>query len=178
VAIGREAEVKGGDVKMPRLLFVLMGEEPASEVLKFLTESEIETISREISNVGPLHSDGGRKNSGGTLRRSVGQPIRVGRRHGLRQESHYANARRRSGPTHIDRLSQTMVTSTAFEAIERLSPIQLSQFIQNEHPQTIALILAHLKPSASPRLLESLPEESAVRRRRFEWPASRRFHKM
>jgi flagellar motor switch protein FliG len=51
------------------------------------------------------------------------------------------------------------VASTAFEAIERLSPVQLSQFIQNEHPQTIALILAHLKPSASAELLESLPED-------------------
>jgi flagellar motor switch protein FliG len=51
------------------------------------------------------------------------------------------------------------VASTAFEAIDRLNPIQLSQFIQNEHPQTIALILAHLKPASSAPLIEALPED-------------------
>jgi len=40
-----------------------------------------------------------------------------------------------------------------------LNPIQLSQFIQNEHPQTIALILAHLASNSSAELLESLPED-------------------
>src|SRR5207249_7357610 len=47
--------------------------------------------------------------------------------------------------------------SNAFEAIDRLNPMQHSQFIQNEHPQTIALILAHLTPSSTAALLESLP---------------------
>jgi len=39
---------------MAATLFVLMGEEAASHVLKYLNESEIEQISREISTVGPL----------------------------------------------------------------------------------------------------------------------------
>jgi len=59
----------------------------------------------------------------------------------------------------IDRLSSSYVTSDAFEVIDKLNPQQLSQFVQNEHPQTIALILAHLTPSSSAELLGSLPEE-------------------
>src|SRR5438874_10971883 len=58
----------------------------------------------------------------------------------------------------MDRLTHSYSNSNAFDSIDRLNPIQLSQFIQNEHPQTIALILAHLSPSASAQLLESLPE--------------------
>ena len=36
--------MKSGDVKMAATLFVLIGEETASEVLKHLNESEIEAI--------------------------------------------------------------------------------------------------------------------------------------
>ena len=46
--------MKTGDAKMAATLFVLMGEEAAAHVLKHLNESEIEKISKEISNVGPL----------------------------------------------------------------------------------------------------------------------------
>src|SRR5436309_4795651 len=59
----------------------------------------------------------------------------------------------------MDRLTHSSSGSNAFEAIDRLNPLQLSQFVQNEHPQTIALILAHLTPSSSAELLGSLPEE-------------------
>ena len=59
----------------------------------------------------------------------------------------------------MDRLSNSYVASNAFESIDRLNPVQLSQFIQNEHPQTIALILAHLAPTSSSVLLEALPED-------------------
>jgi flagellar motor switch protein FliG len=59
----------------------------------------------------------------------------------------------------MDRLSSSYASSNAFEAIDRLNPLQLSQFIQNEHPQTIALILAHLASTSSAELLESLPED-------------------
>jgi flagellar motor switch protein FliG len=144
---------------MAATLFVLIGEETAAEVLKHLNESEIEAISREISSVGPLPSgeaekvveelygvlaansfvsDGGMDYAKKVLLRTLG-----------------------AGPARriLDRLSSSYVASNAFEAIERLSPMQLSQFIQNEHPQTIALILAHLRPSASAELLESLPED-------------------
>ena len=46
--------MKTGDAKMAATLFVLIGEETASEVLRHLNESEIETITREISSVGPI----------------------------------------------------------------------------------------------------------------------------
>jgi flagellar motor switch protein FliG len=49
--------------------------------------------------------------------------------------------------------------STGFSSLEKVNPQQLSKFIQNEHPQTIALILAHLSASQAAELIASLPED-------------------
>ena len=77
----------------------------------------------------------------------------------LRQKSHPAYPRGGSGKADHGSSVFRLRDSNAFDAIERLNPMQLSQFIQNEHPQTIALILAHLAPNSSAELLESLPED-------------------
>ena len=58
----------------------------------------------------------------------------------------------------IDRLTKALESSAGFTSIERANPQQLSKFIQNEHPQTIALILAHLNASQAGDLIASLPE--------------------
>jgi flagellar motor switch protein FliG len=151
--------VKSGDVKLAATLFVLIGEETASEVLKFLNETEIEAISREISNVGAIPAEEAERVTEelyGML--AANQYVSEG---GVDYAKKVILRTLGAGQARriLDRLSSTYVASTAFEAIDRLNPVQLSQFIQNEHPQTIALILAHLKPSSSAQLLESLPED-------------------
>lgn len=44
-----------------------------------------------------------------------------------------------------------------FESLQKADPNQLSRFIENEHPQTIALILSHLSASQAASLLANLP---------------------
>ena len=46
-----------------------------------------------------------------------------------------------------------------FDFVRRADPTQVSNFIQNEHPQTIALILSYLEPEKSANILALLPEE-------------------
>jgi flagellar motor switch protein FliG len=46
-----------------------------------------------------------------------------------------------------------------FEFARRIDPMQIYQFLQNEHPQTIALVLAHLDPQQASIILSSLPGE-------------------
>ena len=151
--------MKSGDVKMAATLFVLMGEESASQVLKFLNESEIEQISKEISNVGPLPAEDAEKSAEELYQLLVANRFvsegGVDYAKKIIMRSLGAGSAKRI----IDRLSSSYVNSNAFEAIDRLNPLQLSQFVQNEHPQTIALILAHLTPSSSAELLGALPEE-------------------
>jgi flagellar motor switch protein FliG len=47
----------------------------------------------------------------------------------------------------LEKLSKTMQGQSNFAYISKIKPQQLSDFIINEHPQTIALILAHMDPS-------------------------------
>src|SRR5699024_8786621 len=46
-----------------------------------------------------------------------------------------------------------------FEFIRKAEPKQLLNYIQNEHPQTIALILSYLLPEQSAEILSNLPVE-------------------
>jgi flagellar motor switch protein FliG len=151
--------MKNGDVKMAATLFVLIGEEMSSEVLRYLNEAEIEAISKEISNVGPISSEEGEKSAEELYQLLVAN--RFVSEGGVDYAKKVILRTLGAGPAKriMERLSSSYASSNAFESIDRLNPIQLSQFIQNEHPQTIALILAHLTPSSSAELLESLPEE-------------------
>jgi flagellar motor switch protein FliG len=140
------------------VLMVSLGDETASAIFKYLEEDEIQTISREIAltkNVQPevaeevmeeFHtmtqarsyiSQGGIEYAKKLLIKSVGPEV----------------ARKI-----IDRLVKALESSAGFSSLERANPQQLSKFIQNEHPQTIALILAHLNASQAAELISSLPE--------------------
>jgi flagellar motor switch protein FliG len=47
----------------------------------------------------------------------------------------------------------------SLDVLQKVDPQQLSKFIHNEHPQTIALVLSHLNASQAAALLVSLPPE-------------------
>jgi flagellar motor switch protein FliG len=49
-----------------------------------------------------------------------------------------------------------------FSFARKTDPNQLLNFIQNEHPQTIALILAYLNPEQAGMILSALPPETQV----------------
>ncbi|MDE3032139.1 MAG: flagellar motor switch protein FliG [Acidobacteriota bacterium] len=140
------------------VLMVSLGDETAANIFKYLEEDEIQTISREIAitkHVQPeqaeevmeeFHtmaqarsyiSQGGIEYAKKLLIKSVGPEV----------------ARKI-----IDRLVKALESSAGFTSLERANPQQLSKFIQNEHPQTIALILAHLNASQAAELISSLPE--------------------
>jgi flagellar motor switch protein FliG len=61
----------------------------------------------------------------------------------------------------INRL-QGALQMTPFDFVKRTDPQQLLNFIQNEHPQTIALILAHLQSDHAATILSALPTEVQV----------------
>jgi len=49
----------------------------------------------------------------------------------------------------LDRLSKSMQSTQNFSYLSKIKPQQLADFIVNEHPQTIALILAHMDATAA-----------------------------
>ena len=58
----------------------------------------------------------------------------------------------------INRLTSSLQVRP-FDFIRRTDPAHLLNFIQGEHPQTIALILAYLEPQKAASILGSLPSE-------------------
>jgi flagellar motor switch protein FliG len=59
----------------------------------------------------------------------------------------------------LDKLSKSMEQSSNFHYLNQVKPQQLSDFIINEHPQTIALILAHMDPTSAAETISFFPDE-------------------
>jgi flagellar motor switch protein FliG len=149
------------NVKGPRkaaALIILLGEELSSQIFKFLWEDEIEEISREISTLSSVPPE---------LSESVLEEFHnmsLARDYISSGGLEYAKkllvkALGSDGSRRIiDRVTKSLETSVGFNALQKADPQQLSGFLQNEHPQTIALILAHLEPAQGAALLSSLPE--------------------
>jgi flagellar motor switch protein FliG len=149
-------------VRKAAILTVLLGEHASGEVFRHLNEEEIELIAREVALLGPVPAatatdvleefhqmwkaaeyvtKGGVEYASKLLVKSLGPDL----------------AKRV-----LDRVVKTFESSMAFTGLEKADPQQLSKFIQSEHPQTIALILAHLKPGPAAQLMQSLPEDLRV----------------
>ena len=59
----------------------------------------------------------------------------------------------------LERLSKSMQGVQNFAYLSKIKPQQLADFITNEHPQTVALILAHMDPSAAAETLYIFPDD-------------------
>lgn len=59
----------------------------------------------------------------------------------------------------FERLSINFI-SAPFEFVRRVEPRMVLSYIRNEHPQTIALILAHMVPEAAASVLAGLAEDT------------------
>src|SRR3954471_13838132 len=59
----------------------------------------------------------------------------------------------------LDNLGVTMVAAP-FEFLRRADTRQVLTYLQEEHPQTIALVLAHMHPDAAAMVLSALPDEA------------------
>jgi flagellar motor switch protein FliG len=58
----------------------------------------------------------------------------------------------------INRLTASLQVRP-FDFVRKADPAQLLNFIQGEHPQTIALILAYLKPQQAAQIVSALPQD-------------------
>ncbi|WP_304544262.1 flagellar motor switch protein FliG [Sulfurimonas microaerophilic] len=59
----------------------------------------------------------------------------------------------------LDKLSKSMQSTQNFAYLSKIKPQQLSDFILNEHPQTIALILAHMDSTEAADTLQFFPDD-------------------
>mgnify|MGYP000148856010 CR=1 FL=1 len=140
------------------ILLLSLSPDLASKVLKHLKDWEVELITLEIAAVKKIPPE--QKNAVieefYSMLRAKSEVVRGG--------IEYAREilERSVGPTKaaeiIDRITASLRVSP-FETARRVDAQQLLSVIQSEHPQIIALILAHLRPEQSAMILSGLPQE-------------------
>lgn len=141
------------------VLLIAMGTQTASKVLKYLQDNEVEKISIEIART---------RNISGDVVEAVLLDYRDSTmardyiaRGGLQfaREALEAALGSRRAEEILMRVEAAMQVS-AFHLLQTVETAQLVNFIQNEHPQTAALILAHLNARKAADIIANLPEES------------------
>lgn len=155
---GPEDRIPGA--KKAAMLVVVMGEEISGEVLRNLTEDEVDLISREVAQLGAIPPEQAEK----VLEECY--QMQLAHNYVIKGGVGYARKLLMNafGPEQakklLDRLMKTLGSESAsFDALQKADPQQLAKFIHSEHPQTIALVLSHLNPSQAAALLFSLPAE-------------------
>lgn len=143
------------------ILLISLGPEISSEVFKELKEEHVEQVALQIANlkkVSPAERDAVMEE---TYQLSMAEEyISQGGVDYAREVLEKALGEQRAIEI-INRL-QGALQMTPFDFIKRTDPQQLLNFIQNEHPQTISLILAHLNSEHAATILSALPGEIQV----------------
>ena len=140
------------------VLLVSLGPDVSAQIFQHLDDEEIEELTLEIANMRQVDTE----TKDETLREF----------YHLAEAKDYIN---RGGIDYardvlkkalgddkanniLERLTATLQVRP-FDAIRKTDPSQLLNFIQGEHPQTIALVLSYLQPSQASQVLSSLPQE-------------------
>jgi flagellar motor switch protein FliG len=141
------------------ILLIAMGTEAASKVLKCLRDDEVERITIEIARMRNVSSE---------LVEGVLVEYRdLGMAHDYLAQGGVTFARdalqAALGPRRAEEIMMKVEAAmevSAFHLLQTVETSQLTNFLQNEHPQTAALILSHLNPRKSSEIISSLPADS------------------
>jgi flagellar motor switch protein FliG len=140
------------------ILILSLGEEASSKVFQHLQEDEIEKITKEIAALGPVGSDLGERvlEEFFTLAQAATYVTHGGVDYARRLLM--KSVGKDDATRILDRVVRSFRSTAGFATLEKTDPQQLSKFILAEHPQTIALILAHLNASNAAQLVSLLPD--------------------
>lgn len=140
------------------ILCMSVGDDVASAIFKHLDEDEVQSITKELASLTRVTSEmaddvieefyqlmlartfvvnGGLDYAKRLLVKSFGPEI----------------AKRL-----LDKITRSLESTVGFEALQKVDPQQLSKLFQNEHPQTVALVLAHLDASTAADTVQYMPE--------------------
>lgn len=140
------------------ILLISLGPDVSASIYKHLSEEDIEKLTLEISNVRQVAAE---------QREEVLEEFRqlaLAQDYIAQGGIAYAKEvlEKALGPDKamniINRLTSALMVRP-FDFARKADPMQLLNFIQHEHPQTIALILSYLDPAQAGQILSALPQE-------------------
>jgi len=141
------------------ILLMLLGEEVTAEIFSNMNVDSITEVSKYIA-------------ASKTVDKSIGTAV-LEEFHAIFQSGQFLTSGgmeyarellyRTLGPEEakkvLDKLQKSMQETQNFAYLSKIKPNQLSDFIVNEHPQTIALILAHMEATEAADTLHFFPED-------------------
>ncbi len=152
--MAREKNLNG--LQKAAILLIAVGPERASTILKQFRSDKIEQISAEIANtlaINPHHIKSVYKEF--LVLSTVHASASSG---GIQYAKELLD--KAFGTQRADEIMRSLTSHTKpFHSIRNIEPKLLVNFLNDEHPQTIALILSNLDPEQSATILNYLPKE-------------------
>lgn len=154
------ANMKPGLYKAATLL-LCMGVENSSRVLQYLGESELERVLLAVSEVGPVNNDTRRTvmTEAYTMTMAASSMMVGGVEYSRQLLARAVGPRR--GAEILERISASQQLSS-FEILRNADPTQIASLLQDEHPQTIALVLSYLEAKLAADILTNMVPELQV----------------
>jgi flagellar motor switch protein FliG len=143
------------------LLLIALGPDISAQVFKHLKEEELEKLTLEIANQRKVTQEQKDKVLAEFHQMCIAKDfITTGGLDYAREILEKALGAEKAVSI-INRLTSSLQIRP-FDFARKTDPGQLLNFIQNEHPQTLALIMAYLQPDQSAAIISSLPPERQV----------------
>ncbi len=162
------AAVQRKSANMPGLrkaaiLLVAVGEELAKEILRALPEVDVQRLTEELADLRGISSEMSREvlEEFWELLETQGFMIHGGLDYASRLLQETFGKERADDLLMLVRRSQEEAQGNLAK-LQRTDPQQLGKLLDSEHPQTIALVLAHLDPRRASMVLDNLSEEHKV----------------
>jgi flagellar motor switch protein FliG len=140
------------------VFLLAVGSETAGKIMARLPEDMVERMTQMISSIGHVTYEEKRK----VLTDFIAISSRIsgiafGGKETAKQilEAGFGTRMANSMLSRVTSYSEIK----SFENLKRVDPLTIANYIKNEHPQTIAVVLAHMDPRSSGPILELLPAE-------------------
>lgn len=140
------------------ILLISLGPDVSAQVYKHLSEEEIEKLSLEISSVKKVDSDMKEEIIEQFHQIAIAQDYITQGGIGYAKTVLEKAFGRQEASAIINRLTSSLQVRP-FDFARKADPQQVLNFIQGEHPQTIALVLSYLDAEQAGQILSELPQE-------------------
>jgi len=146
-------------IQKAAILLISVGDQVSAELLKRLSDDEVQAVTAAIASLPAIS----REQAEAVLEEFRNATSQSGQGHGgvdFARRILTSAFGAEGSKKHVERLPKAAGrTSDAGQRLQRLDTQLLARFVESEHPQTIALVLAHLSAAQSAAVLRSMPAE-------------------
>jgi len=151
-----EGELSG--LQKAAILLIALGPEKSAKIFKHLKDEEIEELTLEIANTRSVTPQIKEEVISEFYQICLAQQYIAEGGIGYAKELLEQSFGEEKASDVISRLTASLQVKP-FEFVRKTDASQLLNFIQDEHPQTIALILSYLNPSQAAQIIGALPPD-------------------